>query len=179
MRVKASQKRWHRWQSTRQSVREFSRSIRQSILLILAFAAPQAAVPLPAIGPFMPMCALTVFTTAGIAAFLLGAQFTVTRQPVLGALGGAYAFTALAVALLVVIDLEVEEPPPAAVEGPPGIRIRIDGLRSDQGRLVCALFVEDNWLRAGAIAGEHEKKKIPEAIRQARVAAVSQVRERP
>jgi tRNA nucleotidyltransferase (CCA-adding enzyme) len=32
---------------------------------------------------------------------------------------------------------------------------------------------------AGAIAGEHEKKKIPEAIRQARVAAVSQVRERP
>jgi tRNA nucleotidyltransferase (CCA-adding enzyme) len=32
---------------------------------------------------------------------------------------------------------------------------------------------------AGAIADEHEKKKIPEAIRQARVAAVSQVRERP
>ena len=32
---------------------------------------------------------------------------------------------------------------------------------------------------AGAIAGEHEKKKIPEAIRRARVAAVSQVRERP
>lgn len=74
-------------------------AIALSILLILAFAAPQAAVPLPAIGPFMPMCALTVFTTAGIAAFLLGAQFTVTRQPVLGALGGAYAFTALAVAL--------------------------------------------------------------------------------
>ena len=32
---------------------------------------------------------------------------------------------------------------------------------------------------AGAIAGEHDKKKIPEAIRRARVAAVSQVREQP
>lgn len=69
------------------------------IILILATIAPQAAHPLPAVTPFMPMCALTVFTTAGIAAFLLGAQFIVTRQPMLGALGGAYAFTALAVAL--------------------------------------------------------------------------------
>lgn len=69
------------------------------ILLTLALAAPRAGMPWPAINPFMPMCALTVFTTAGIAAFLLGAQFTVTRQPMLGALGGAYAFTALAVAL--------------------------------------------------------------------------------
>ncbi|KVD51722.1 sensor domain-containing diguanylate cyclase [Burkholderia ubonensis] len=69
------------------------------ILLTLGIAAPHANVALPAVEPFMPMCALTVFTTAGIAAFFLGAQFAVTRQPVLGALGGAYAFTALAVAL--------------------------------------------------------------------------------
>ncbi|MGU7769676.1 sensor domain-containing diguanylate cyclase [Burkholderia sp. MR1-5-21] len=69
------------------------------ILLALGIAAPQANVALPAVEPFMPMCALTVFSTASIAAFFLGAQFTVTRQPVLGALGGAYAFTALAVAL--------------------------------------------------------------------------------
>ena len=69
------------------------------ILLTLGIAAPHANVALPAVEPFMPMCALTVFTTASIAAFFLGAQFTVTRQPVLGALGGAYAFTALAVAL--------------------------------------------------------------------------------
>lgn len=69
------------------------------ILLTLAVAAPRASLPWPAVNPFMPMCALTVFTTACIAAFLLGAQFTVTRQPMLGALGGAYAFTALAVAL--------------------------------------------------------------------------------
>jgi diguanylate cyclase (GGDEF)-like protein len=68
------------------------------ILLTLAIAAPRASLTLPAVGPFMPMCALTVFTTAGIATFLLGAQFTVTRQPILGALGGAYAFTALTVA---------------------------------------------------------------------------------
>ncbi|PCE30968.1 GGDEF domain-containing protein [Burkholderia ubonensis] len=70
-----------------------------AILLTLGIAAPHANVALPAVEPFMPMCALTVFTTACIAAFFLGAQFTVTRQPVLGALGGAYAFTALAVAL--------------------------------------------------------------------------------
>lgn len=69
------------------------------ILLTLGIAAPHANVALPPVEPFMPMCALTVFTTASIAAFFLGAQFTVTRQPVLGALGGAYAFTALAVAL--------------------------------------------------------------------------------
>ncbi|WP_269509141.1 sensor domain-containing diguanylate cyclase [Burkholderia sp. IMCC1007] len=70
-----------------------------AIVLALAVTVPRANVALPAVEPFMPMCALTVFTTASIAAFFLGAQFTVTRQPVLGALGGAYAFTALAVAL--------------------------------------------------------------------------------
>jgi diguanylate cyclase (GGDEF)-like protein len=69
------------------------------ILLVFAIAVPRANVALPVVGPFMPMCALTVFTTAGIAAFLLAAQFTATRQPILGALGGAYAFTALAVAV--------------------------------------------------------------------------------
>lgn len=69
------------------------------IVLTLGLCAPSASLPWPAIPPFMPMCALTVFTTAVIAAFLLGAQFTVTRQPMLAALGGAYAFTALAVAL--------------------------------------------------------------------------------
>jgi diguanylate cyclase (GGDEF)-like protein len=69
------------------------------ILLVFAIAAPRASEPLRAIGPFMPMCALTVFTTATIAAFLLAAQFAATRQPVLGALGGAYAFSALAVAV--------------------------------------------------------------------------------
>ncbi|WP_322062476.1 GGDEF domain-containing protein [Paraburkholderia sp. J63] len=70
-----------------------------AILLTLALAAPRAHDALPAIGPFMPMCALTVFTTSGIAAFLLGARFAATRLPMLGALGGAYAFTAIAVAL--------------------------------------------------------------------------------
>jgi diguanylate cyclase (GGDEF)-like protein len=69
------------------------------ILMVFAIAAPRASEPLRAVGPFMPMCALTVFTTAVIAAFLLGAQFAATRQPVLGALGGAYAFSALAVAV--------------------------------------------------------------------------------
>ncbi|WP_321816288.1 MULTISPECIES: sensor domain-containing diguanylate cyclase [unclassified Paraburkholderia] len=70
-----------------------------AILLTLALAAPRAQDVLPAVAPFMPMCALTVFTTSGIAAFLLGARFAATRLPMLGALGGAYAFTAIAVAL--------------------------------------------------------------------------------
>ncbi|RKE36705.1 diguanylate cyclase [Paraburkholderia sp. BL23I1N1] len=69
------------------------------ILLALIIAGPRAHQTLPAVTPFMPMCALTVFTTSGIAAFLLGARFTVTPQPMLGALGGAYAFTAITVAL--------------------------------------------------------------------------------
>jgi diguanylate cyclase (GGDEF)-like protein len=69
------------------------------ILLVFVVAAPQASAPLRAVGPFMPMCALTVFTTAAIAAFLLTAQFTATRQPALAALAGAYAFVALAVAV--------------------------------------------------------------------------------
>ncbi len=38
--------------------------------------------------------------------------------------------------------------------GSPGIRVRSTGLRSDQGQLACGLFVEENWLRAGAISGE-------------------------
>ena len=36
----------------------------------------------------------------------------------------------------------------------PGIRIRVSGLRSDDGRLTCGLFVEENWLRAGAVSGK-------------------------
>jgi len=63
------------------------------ILLVFAIAAPRAGEPLRAVGPFMPMCALTVFTTAVIATFLLVAQFAATGQPVLGAIGGAYAFS--------------------------------------------------------------------------------------
>ena len=85
-------------QATRKQA-TFAGVVAFAILLVLVITAPQASLPLPAVGPFMPMCALTVFTTSGITAFLLSAQFIVTRQPVLGALGGAYAFTALAVAL--------------------------------------------------------------------------------
>ncbi|QGZ58267.1 sensor domain-containing diguanylate cyclase [Paraburkholderia acidiphila] len=70
-----------------------------AILLTLALAAPRARDALPGIAPFMPMCALTVFTTSSIAAFLLGARFAATRVAMLAALGGAYAFTAITVAL--------------------------------------------------------------------------------
>ncbi|HKR41266.1 MAG TPA: diguanylate cyclase [Paraburkholderia sp.] len=70
-----------------------------AILLTLALVAPRARDALPGIAPFMPMCALTVFTTSSIAAFLLGARFAATRVAMLAALGGAYAFTAITVAL--------------------------------------------------------------------------------
>lgn len=69
------------------------------VLLALTIAGQHARQTLPAVTPFMPMCALTVFTTSVIAAFLLGARFNVTQQPMLGALGGACAFTAITVAL--------------------------------------------------------------------------------
>lgn len=49
------------------------------IMLVFAGVAPQATLALSAVGPFMPMCALTVFTTGGIATFLLVAQFVATR----------------------------------------------------------------------------------------------------
>jgi hypothetical protein len=68
---------------------------------------------------------------------------------------GDKAFKGLVVAatvLLAVPGLAEEEPEPAA-EGS-GIRIRVTGLRSDDGQLACGLFVEENWLRAGAVPGE-------------------------
>ncbi|VVD97278.1 Phytochrome-like protein cph2 [Pandoraea iniqua] len=69
------------------------------ILCALVLAAPQATSPLPAVAPFLPMCGLTVFTTATIVSFLLAAQFQVSRLPVYGLLAGAYAFAALTVAM--------------------------------------------------------------------------------
>ena len=73
-------------------------------------------------------------------------------------------------ALVVLISLLVSSPPAAAAqvaagasqseaaaagtEPEPGIHIRVTGLRSDDGHLVCGLFVEENWLRAGAVSGE-------------------------
>jgi diguanylate cyclase (GGDEF)-like protein len=69
------------------------------VLLTLVIAGPRAHQTLPSVTPFMPMCALTVFTTSGIAAFLFGARFSVTRQPMLGVLDGAYAYTGITVAL--------------------------------------------------------------------------------
>ncbi|MFM0174062.1 sensor domain-containing diguanylate cyclase [Paraburkholderia sediminicola] len=77
----------------------FAGTFASLVLLTFVIAGPRAHQALPAITSFMPMCALTVFTMSGIAAFLLGARFAVTQQPMIGALGGAYAFTAITVAL--------------------------------------------------------------------------------
>ncbi len=79
--------------------RAFAGGLAIAILAALILAAPQATAVLPAVAPFLPMCGLTVFTTALIASFLLAAQFQVSRLPVFGLLAGAYAFTALTVAM--------------------------------------------------------------------------------
>ncbi|MBB0023302.1 diguanylate cyclase [Ralstonia pickettii] len=51
----------------------FAGAIALLILLTLGVAAPRAGLQWSATNPFMPMCTLTAFTTASIAAFLLGA----------------------------------------------------------------------------------------------------------
>ncbi|MFK0375262.1 GGDEF domain-containing protein [Pandoraea sp. NPDC090278] len=79
--------------------RAFAGCLAIAILSALILAAPQATAVLPAVAPFLPMCGLTVFTTATIVAYLLCGQFQVARLPVFGLLAGAYAFTALTVAM--------------------------------------------------------------------------------
>ena len=60
----------------------------------------------------------------------------------------------LTVAVLAGIALQAQPPAEPEPEPEPEIRIRVSGLRNDDGRLVCGLFVEENWLRAGARNGE-------------------------
>lgn len=84
---------------TTRGQRAFAAVLALAMLAALTLAAPRATVQLPALAPFLPMCGLTVFTTATIVAYLLAAQFQVSRTPVLGLLAGAYAFTALTVAM--------------------------------------------------------------------------------
>ena len=61
--------------------------------------------------------------------------------------------TLAAAALSAVIALADEAQSVAEGEGP-GIRIKVTGLRNDDGVLACGLFVEENWLGAGAVPGE-------------------------
>jgi diguanylate cyclase (GGDEF)-like protein len=68
------------------------------ILHTVAVAASSATLALPVIHSFMLVYALTALGAAGIAG-LLGAQFAVTRQPILGVLCGAYAFSVMALFL--------------------------------------------------------------------------------
>ncbi|VVD95081.1 sensor domain-containing diguanylate cyclase [Pandoraea terrigena] len=79
--------------------RAFAGCLAMVILAALVLTAPHATTALPAVAAFLPMCGLTVFSTATIASFLLAVQFTVSRLPVFGLLAGAYAFTALTVAM--------------------------------------------------------------------------------
>ena len=61
--------------------------------------------------------------------------------------------TLVAAVLSAVLALGAEAQSVAEGERP-SIRIKVTGLRSDEGLLACGLFVEDNWLRAGAVPGE-------------------------
>ncbi len=52
------------------------------------------------------------------------------------------------------VALGGEPPEKQSAESELGIVIRVTELRNDEGRLVCGLFVEENWLGAGAVSGE-------------------------
>ncbi len=58
------------------------------------------------------------------------------------------------VAALVASSPLGSQPGPAGDVEEPEIRFRVTGLRGDDGTLACGLFVEENWLRAGAVDGE-------------------------
>ena len=71
---------------------------------------------------------------------------------------------ALMAGLLPGSDLRSQPPPAAAGEEEAEIRFRVTGLRSDGGKLACGLFVEENWLRAGAVDGEGGEIREGEAV---------------
>ncbi len=58
---------------------------------------PQSSRQAAVITPFLPMFATAVFLTEGITAFLLWTQYCIAGRPYLAALGGAYAFSSVAV----------------------------------------------------------------------------------
>lgn len=73
------------------------------ILCVVLAVLPVAAVVEPTIPAFLPLFAMAVFATEGLTAYLLWTQFMITRQAFLGALAGAYAYTAVTVAIQLLV----------------------------------------------------------------------------
>lgn len=73
------------------------------ITLVTVIVAPNAARPVGAIVPFLPMFAMAVFLTENLTAFFLYSQFRSTREPFLAALAGAYGYVATLVAVQLLV----------------------------------------------------------------------------
>jgi diguanylate cyclase (GGDEF)-like protein len=86
---------------SRASRRHQTVAVLVTLALVATFAAvaPRASTPGLAIAAFLPLFAMAVLVTDGITAYLLASQFTITREPFLAALSGAYGFTSITVSL--------------------------------------------------------------------------------
>ncbi|MGA7813114.1 MASE4 domain-containing protein, partial [Caballeronia sp.] len=73
------------------------------ILCVVLAVLPVAHVAAPAIAPFLPLFSMAVFATEGLTAYLLWTQFLITRQAFLAALAGVYAYTAMTVAIQLLV----------------------------------------------------------------------------
>lgn len=73
------------------------------ILSVVIAVLPFARLPAPTIEPFLPLFAMAVLTTEGLTAYLLWTQFMITRHAFLAALAGAYGYTALTVAVQLLV----------------------------------------------------------------------------
>lgn len=73
------------------------------ILCVVLAVLPVAGVAAPKVAAFLPLFAMAVFATEGLTAYLLWTQFVITRGAFLAALAGAYAYTAVTVAIQLMV----------------------------------------------------------------------------
>ena len=84
------------------------------ILSVVLATLPVANVREQNFTAFLPLFAMAVFVTEGLTAYLLWTQFMITRGPFLAALGGAYAYTSVTVAIQLLVFPGVFSPTRAA-----------------------------------------------------------------
>lgn len=73
------------------------------ILWMVLAVLPVAHHDEPTIAAFLPLFSMAIFATEGLTAYLLWTQFMITRQAFLAALSGAYAYTAVTVAIQLMV----------------------------------------------------------------------------
>lgn len=88
------------------------------ILCVVLAVLPVANLAAPVVAAFLPMFTTAVFTTEGLTAYLLWTQFMITRQAFLAALAGAYAYTAVMVAVQLLVFPAVFSPTGLLGAGP-------------------------------------------------------------